>query len=193
MDVVGFVQGLNLFDLLLFVFVLAFFIVGYIQGTLRRLLGLAIVLVSLLFATNLRDPVGAWLARYWTQFPPEYSYMLAFGASFLVLFGAGSLTVQTFYHHTQLFAHSTFLDELIGGILGAIQALLLVGILVMVLDSYFKASAFPVNANELGFLRSLFDSYDTSQTAPIFRNALIPGFMTLFAWIVPGSLRSLFH
>lgn len=192
MDIVGFVQGLNLFDLLLFVFMFAFFVVGFIQGTLRRLLGLAIVLVSLIFATNLRDPVGAWLARYWTQFPPEYTYMLAFGASFLVLFGAGTITVQTFYHHTPLFARSTFVDELVGGILGVVQALVLVGILILVLDSYFRATSFPPNPNELGFLRSLFDSYNTSGTAPLFRNVLIPGFLTLFAWIVPSDLRALF-
>jgi uncharacterized membrane protein required for colicin V production len=191
-DVVGIVRGLNLFDLLVFVFVFAFFIVGFIQGTLRRLLGLAIVLVSLLFATNLREPIGSWLARYWTQFPAEYSSMLAFGGSFLFLFAAGSITVQTFYRHTPLFAHSTFADELLGGLLGAVQAVLLVGILVLVLDSYFKVAGFGPNPNELGFLRSLYNSYDLSQSAIPLRGALIPGFMALFAWIVPGSLRSLF-
>jgi uncharacterized membrane protein required for colicin V production len=191
-DVVGFVRGLNLFDLLLFVLTFAFFVVGFIQGTLRRLLGLAIVVVSLLFATNLRDPIGSWLAQYWTQFPPEYSYMLAFGGSFLLLFAAGSVAVQTFYHHTPLFAHSTFLDELIGGILGVVQATLPAGILVMILDSYFRATSFPVNGNELGFLRSLYEAYDPSQSAVFLRGIVVPGFLTLFAWIVPASLRSLF-
>ena len=72
MDVVEFIEGLNLFDILVVFFVAAFFVVGYIQGTLRRALGLAIALVSLLLALNLRDPLGAWLAQYWTQLPQAY-------------------------------------------------------------------------------------------------------------------------
>ncbi len=81
MDVVEFIQGLNLFDILAAFFVAGFFVIGYIQGTLRRLLGLAILLVSLLLALNLRDPLGAWLAQYWTHLPVQYVYMLAFGGA----------------------------------------------------------------------------------------------------------------
>ena len=36
MDVVEFIEGLNLFDILVVFFVAGFFVVGYIQGTLRR-------------------------------------------------------------------------------------------------------------------------------------------------------------
>ena len=52
-DVVAFIEGLNLFDILAAFFVAGFFVIGYIQGTIRRLLGLAICLVSLLLALNL--------------------------------------------------------------------------------------------------------------------------------------------
>ncbi len=189
MDVVGFIEGLNLFDLLVVFFVAGFFVVGYIQGTLRRLLGLAITLVALLLALNLREPLGSWLAQYWTQLPKAYVYMLAFGGSFLVIYIAGSLTVQTFYRRTNLFAKATVLDELIGGILGAIQALLMVGILILVLDSYFALPGMPADPDEIGFLRGIYDFYDTSQVAALYRDSLIPLFFALFGWIVPSALR----
>lgn len=189
MDLVEFIQGLNLFDILVAFFVAGFFVVGYIQGTLRRLLGLAICLVSLLLALNLRDPLGAWLAQYWTWLPKPYVYMLAFAGSFLVIYIAGSIVVQTFYKRTTIFTKATVVDELIGGILGAIQALLLVGILILVLDSYFVPYGNAPVPNEIRLLRDVFNFYDTSQVVSLFRDSLIPLFFVLFGWIVPSDLR----
>jgi uncharacterized membrane protein required for colicin V production len=191
-DVVEFIEGLNLFDLLVVFFVAGFFVVGYIQGTLRRLLGLAITLVSLLLALNLREPLGAWLAQYWTQLPKAYVYMLAFGVSFLVIYIAGSVTVQTFYKRTPLFAKATVLDELIGGILGALQALLMVGTLILILDSYYSLPGIPADPDEIGILRDIYNFYDTSQVAGLYRESLIPLFFALFGWIVPSDLAELY-
>jgi len=188
-DVVAFIEGLNLFDILAAFFVAGFFVIGYIQGTIRRLLGLAICLVSLLLALNLRDPLGAWLAQYWTQLPKPYVYMLAFLGSFLVIYVAGSITVQTFYRRTPLFAKATVLDELMGGILGALQALLMIGTLILVLDSYYALPGIPADPDEIAFLRSIFDFYDSSQIAELFRTSLIPLFFVLFGWIAPSDLR----
>ena len=56
----------------------AAFIIGYLQGTIRRLLGIAAVLFSFVLAAYLRDPFGNFLASNWTQFPPSYSHMIAF-------------------------------------------------------------------------------------------------------------------
>ena len=177
MDVVEFIQGLNLFDILVAFFVAGFFVVGYIQGTLRRLLGLAIALVSLLLAVNLRDPLGAWLAQYWTEMPQAYVYMLAFGGSFLVIYVAGSIAVQIFYRRTPLFAKATVVDELLGGILGALQALLLVGTLILVLDSYYRYAGRRPAPTRSGFLRDVFNFYDTSQIAALFRDVAHPALL----------------
>ncbi len=187
MDIVAFIQGLNLFDILVAFFVAGFFVVGYIQGTLRRVLGLAIALVSLLLALNLREPLGSWLAAYWFQLPREYVYMLALGGSFVVLFLAASITAQTFYRKTTVFTRASVLDEAVGGILGAVQALLLVGALILVLDSYY-ALGLPADPDEIDLFRSIFQLYDPSQIAAIYRDSLIPLFFALFGWIVPAAL-----
>jgi uncharacterized membrane protein required for colicin V production len=189
-DLVEFIQGLNLFDILVAFFVAGFFVVGYIQGTVRRLIGLAVLLLSLLLAINLRAPLGSWLAQYWTQLPREYVYMLAFGGSFLVIYIAGSLVVQTFYRKTELFSRASVVDELVGGILGAIQALLLVGILILVLDSYYALPGIPADPDEIALLRDVYGFYNTSQIAELYRSSLIPLFFVLFGWITPSDLAS---
>ncbi len=192
MDVVGTIRGLNFFDLLVVIFVCGFFLAGFVQGTLRRLMGLAILVVALLFSLNLRDPLGSWLGQYWTQFPKEYSTMLAFGISFVVIYMGGSILVQTFYRRTQLFKRSTVVDEIVGALLGILQALLLVGAMIMILDSFFRIPGIAPDSDEVGILRDIYRFYDPSQAAILFRDALIPAFLALFAWITPAGLRALF-
>jgi uncharacterized membrane protein required for colicin V production len=192
LDVVGAIRSLNLFDLLVVFFVCGFFLAGFVQGTLRRLFGLAILLMALLFALNLRDPLGSWLGGYWTQYPKGYSSMLAFGGSFVVIYLAGSILAQVFYRRTQLFKRSTAVDEIVGGLLGIVQALLLVGAMIMILDSYFRLPGAAASPNEIGIFRSIFGFYDPSQTAILFRDHLIPAFLALFAWIIPSGIRAIF-
>lgn len=192
MDVVGAIRSLNIFDLLAAFFVAGFFLAGFVQGTLRRLIGLGILVVSILFALNLRDPLGSWLGQYWTQFPKEYSTMLAFGASFVVIYLAASIATQVYYRRTQLFKRSSVLDEIIGGLLGILQAMLLLGTMIMILDSFFRIPGIPPSSNELGIFRDIFRFYDPSQTAILFRDALIPAFLSLFAWITPAGIRAFF-
>jgi uncharacterized membrane protein required for colicin V production len=191
-DVVGAIQSLNVFDLLVAFFVGGFFLAGFVQGTLRRLFGLGIVVVAILFALNLRDPLGSWLGGYWTQYPKEYSTMLAFGGSFVVIYLAGSILAQVFYRRTQLFKRSTVVDELVGGLLGILQALLLVGTMIAILDSYFRLPGVVASRSEIGILRDLYRFYDPSQAAGLFRDHMIPGFLALFAWITPAGLRAVF-
>ena len=118
--------------------------------------------------------------------------MLAFGVSFVVIYLGASIVAQVFYKRTQLFKRSTLVDELIGGALGVLQAVLLIGAMIMILDSFFRIPGIAPSPNEIGLLRDIFRFYDPSQAAILFRDVLIPAFLTLFAWITPASLRAFF-
>src|SRR6185312_17470675 len=61
------VDRITPFDLLIVLALLAMFIVGYAQGVVRRLLGIAAVLFALVLASYLRQPFGAYLANEWTN------------------------------------------------------------------------------------------------------------------------------
>ena len=62
MNIGEFLSSINRFDLLVVLFCFGMFVLGFIQGTIRRVLGLASMLFSFLFAANLRDPLGSYLA-----------------------------------------------------------------------------------------------------------------------------------
>jgi uncharacterized membrane protein required for colicin V production len=191
-DVAEFVRSIDLFDLLAILFLFAMFILGVIQGTIRRLLGLAAITFSFLLASQLRDPLGAFLAANWTHLPPEYGYMVGYGTIFLAASVATSLVIQGFYRPQPLFQRATFLDELLGGAVGIVQGLLILGAMIVILDSFFRLPGIAPNPNELGILRDLFSAYDRSGTAALFRETLVPAFFSILGGFVPDAVRGLF-
>ena len=185
-------SSINKFDLLVVLFAFGMFVLGYVQGTIRRVLGLASMLFSFLLAANLRDSVGSYLALNWNQFPDEYAVMLGFLIVFIASTIAFSLIIQGFYHRQPLFQKYTFVDEVIGGILGVIQGAFFLGCIIVILDSYFLIPGAPQSAGELGILRSFFDFYTDSGTASLFRTQLIPGFYNIFGLFIPESLKKFY-
>ena len=187
-----FITSINRFDLFVALFLFGMFVLGFFQGTIRRVLGILSMIFSFLVAANLRDPLGSFLASYWRQFPPEYAVMLGFGIVFVLATIGFTLVIQGFYKHQPLFAKATLADEIIGGVLGIIQGLFLIAFVMIVLDTYFEFSGNAQNASELLFLRGFHDLYDGALTAEILRSRLIPGFMNLFGILIPTDLQSFF-
>jgi uncharacterized membrane protein required for colicin V production len=186
-------DSINRFDLLVVLFVFGMFVLGFIQGTIRRVLGLASMLFSFLFAANLRDPLGGYLGQNWTAYPPEYSKMLGFGLVFVAATIAFTVVIQGFYHKQALFKKATFADELIGGILGIVQAMFLIGCIIVILDSYFRIPAAPKTTSEFGWIRDLFNLMDGSETAKLFREHLVPGFISVFGLLIPSDLQAFYN
>lgn len=190
MDISEFLTSIDPFDLLVVLVLAALFILGFIQGTVRRLLGIASLIFSFLVAANVRGPLGDFLAQNWSQFPGEYSRMIGFGTAFVAASLAFSLVIQAFYTKTPLFPKYTIVDELLGGLLGLVQGVVLLGAMIIILDSFFRIPGIAPQGTELPFLRELFTAYDGSITAEIFRTTLIPAFMTIVGPLIPSDLRS---
>jgi len=191
-DIAGFLTSLNTFDLVAALFLFGMFVLGFAQGTIRRLLGIASILFSFLLAGQLRDPLGSFLAKNWTQFPSQYSYMLAYLIVFVFATILFSIIIQSFYKHQPLFEKSRFGDEILGGVLGVLQGILLLGIMIVILDSYFTIPGLEVSSNELGILRSVFDWYDPSAIAGLFRDTLIPAAFAILGPLIPDEVKSFF-
>ena len=92
-----FINSINIFDLLVLGALMGMFVLGYIQGVIRRLIGIVSIIFSFVLAANLRGPLGDFLARNWTQFPAEYSRMIGFGVVFAVSAIGLALIVQFSY------------------------------------------------------------------------------------------------
>lgn len=192
LTIVDFITSINRFDLIAALFLLGMFVLGFFQGTIRRILGLLSMLFSFLVAANLRAPLGSFLATYWNQFSDEYAVMLGFGIVFVAATIAFTLIIQGFYHHQPLFEKATLADEIIGGVLGVIQGLFLIGFFVIILDTYFEHASVLPSPSELTFIRGFHDFYDNSFTSELLRTRLIPGFMNVFGVLIPNDVKSYF-
>jgi uncharacterized membrane protein required for colicin V production len=189
LDIAEFIRSLNLFDLLMVLVLFGMFVLGFVQGTVRRLLGVASILFSFLVAANLREPLGNFLARNWTQFDPAYAVMVGFGTMFVAGSIAFTLVIQGFYKKASLWEKYEWADEVLGGLLGIVQGLVILGAMIIILDSAFEVQM--AERNELVLLREIHDAYDGSVTAAVMRGSLIPAFYFLFGLFVPESLRSI--
>ncbi len=190
MDVGKFLSGIQGIDFVIVLFFLFFFVLGFAQGTLRRLLGIASILFSFLLAANLAAPLADFLGANWTQFPREYSYMVGFGTLFIASAIAFALVIQGFYKSQPLFAKARFADEIIGALLGLVEAALLFAILLIILDSFFRIPGIPADPQELPFLRELWTVLDTSKMAEIWRQSVIPAFFVLTGLFIPDNIEA---
>lgn len=188
MDIPGFISSLTPVDVVLFVvFGLAFFF-GFHQGLIRQVLGLGVMVVGFVLAANFREPIGGWLAGYWTTLPPSFSQMIAFAVSFLVLFLLGNAIVQFTYKRMPILSHIAFLDEVAGGVLALFVAVVAVAMLVFTLDTYFLFAGNPAGG-DVKWLRDLHGSLDGAALVHAMRQAVIPGLVAILGPLVPEAIR----
>jgi membrane protein required for colicin V production len=189
-DVGTFLNGVGTIDLLIVLYFLGFFVLGFAQGTIRRLLGIGSILFSWFLAALIAEPLSNFLGANWTQFPKEYSYMVGFATIFFASSISFALVVQGFYKPQPLFQKARFADEIIGGILGLVQAAIIFGAVLIILDSFFRIPAMPVDPQELPLARELWGALDGSRFADVFRDSLIPAFFLLTGLFVPDDIEA---
>ncbi len=192
MDLGQFLDGIVLVDMLLIVYFMGFFVLGFAQGTIRRLIGLGAILFSFLFAANVAEPLGSFLATNWTHLPKQYSYMIGFGTIFVAASLAFAIVVQGFYHPQPLFQKARFADEILGGLLGLLQAGVILAAVVIILDSYFRLTGVAPDGDEIGFLRELWMALDGSTIVAVFRSTLIPAFFVIVGLFIPNSIKAFY-
>ena len=190
MDVGTFLNGVGTIDLLIVLYFIGFFVLGFAQGTIRRLIGIGSILFSWFLAALLAAPLSDFLGANWTQFPKEYSYMIGFGTIFVASTIAFALVAQGFYKPQPLFQKARFADEIIGGLLGLLEAAIIFGAILVILDSFFRIPGIQPDPQELPFLRDILTALDGSQFAHLFRTTLIPAFFLLFGLFVPDNIES---
>ena len=182
------------FDLVILLALLAMFIVGYAQGVIRRLLGIGAILFSLLLAAQLRQPVGQYLTHEWSTIAQSYSYMVAFGAVFAASAITISLGIQLTYRPAPLFEKYPVLDEIVGGLLGVLEGLIILVALFLILDPHYGLPEVKQNVGlgEFTFLRTIHDLLDDTLTAQIVRNNIVPGLFLVLGFLFPQDVRDAF-
>lgn len=192
MNVTEFLSSVNLTDVLIVLVLFGFFILGFIQGTVRRVVGILSIMFSFFLAAQLHVPLGEFLGDNWSQFPREYAAMIGFLTVFVAAVVAFSLVIQGTYRKAPLFAKYPVIDEVLGGVLGVIEGFLLLLFVMIILDQFFLLTNFPVDEDELPFLRGFWDMINTSGTGELLHSQLIPNFVNLTSFLLPETIKQLY-
>lgn len=190
MDIVETIRSFNLFDLLVLLFLFFMFVVGFVQGTVRRLVGTLSFIFSFFLAALLSVPFGQFLMDYWTNYPTQYSQMIAFLVLFLAAIVAFFLVIQGTYTKTQLFAKYPVVDEILGGVVGVAQGLLLLLFLTIILDQYFLFYPTSPPMDEVPFLRTFWTAIDDSGFGMLLHQQVIPNFVNLVGFLLPDYVKA---
>jgi uncharacterized membrane protein required for colicin V production len=190
LDIAGFFATVNLADLVIFAYMLGWFVLGFAQGAVRRVVGILTMAFSFFLAAQLNVYLGPFLASHWTQFPNGYAEMVGFGTLFVAGAIAFALIVQGTYKRVAVFAAHPIVDEALGGLLGLIQGGMVLMFAIIILDQFFLTASPAADPTELPLLRPLWTGINSSWTGGVLHQSLIPSFMTVTGFLVPSAIRA---
>lgn len=191
MDFGEWLGSLNIVDVIIVIGLVGMFVVGYVQGAVRRGVGVATMTISFFLAGQLNQWLGKFLAENWVQYPPLYSYMIGY----LILFFAGviafAVVVQVTYHKVELFVRFPVLDEVLGGLLGVTWGILLLLFTMTILGTYFLVAP-AGDADEWKVLRDLWNALYGSWFGQVLVTRVIPVFVSWTAFLLPASVTTVY-
>jgi uncharacterized membrane protein required for colicin V production len=192
-DLREWLASINVVDILVVLFLFGMFILGWAQGSIRRLIGILTITFSFLLAMQLNAFwLGGFLQENWTQYPQEYSNMIGYLVIFLAACVAFFLVVQGTYHKAEVFAKYPIVDEILGGVLGVVQGALFLLFITIILDQYFLSTGVRQDADELPYLRDIWTAINGSQTGAMLHGTVIPTFLGIVSFLIPESVLQLY-
>lgn len=190
MDIVGLVQSMTAADIILLLLFASAFVFGFFQGATRALMVFGTWAFAFLLAANLWQPLGSWLAGYWTPFETGYSKMLAFGIAFTVALVLANIAVAVFTRRAPLLGRWPILDEVLGGFLMLAVALLLVAGTMIGLDTFYAGRPLQ-GIVDVSWVTGLHTALVESVVGGWVRDTIVPSVLAVLAPVIPGEIRRL--
>jgi len=176
-------------DVILVVLLVTGFLLGYVRGALRQLIVLGAWLVAFLIAPYLRSPVGDFILANTHEYTREYVDMLAFLASFVVMFLLALVVIELGGKTIHL-SKRPVVDEVVGGFLMLGATLLSIAAIVIALDSYYLNPV--IGAIEQPFIHDIHNGLERSAIVDAMHYALIPALIALLGPLLPADIRNLY-
>ncbi|MFI5291952.1 MAG: CvpA family protein [Candidatus Limnocylindrales bacterium] len=189
MDLGSFLTSLTLADLALLLIYLGAFALGFMQGGTRGVLVLLDWVFAFVIGITVWQPLGDWLGGQWTFYQHEYTQMLAFLIGFFVALVIGAILIVSFSKRAPLLPRWPFADELLGGFLFVIFALLVTGAVMVGLDTVYPGGQ--SNRVDVPWLTTIADALQGSVVGGWIDAIIATFILTVFAPIIPDAFEAL--
>ncbi len=178
-------------DLLLLGFIAGYVRGGWSTGFLRRLVGLGFLAGSFVAGAYLRQPVGAIIAGIFPDIPPSYADMVGYSVSFAVLVVGLNIISGPVLGKVAMTGVSRAMDQALGAVFGAIEAILLISVAIVILDTYFGKTGALATDPGLGFLKTLSQALDQSTIGQFLIQTTVPFVLAVLGPLLPTDVSSL--
>ncbi len=178
-------------DLILLGFIAGFVRGGWSTGFLRRLVGLGYLALAFVAGAYLRQPVGALLLKVFPQIPPAYADMVGYTVAFTVLVAALNIITGPILKKATPGGLSKMLDQALGAVFGAIEAILIISVAIVILDTYFGTAGALGQDPGLGFLKTISQALDSSTIGQFLIHTTVPFVLAVLGPLLPKDISSL--
>ena len=161
---------------------------GFFRGPIRQLLAIGAWIVTFVGTAHLRAPLGEWLDASSSELARDYSMLLAFVALYLAVYTAALLLVELGGGAGSSLTRYPLLDDVLGGVLGFVVAVLFVAGAVVALDSYYLVTP-QVQPGEFGWLRDIERSLTGSTVTDLLHEWVIRPLGLLLGPLLPPDIR----
>jgi len=177
-------------DVVLIGFIGGYIVGGWRTGFLRRLAGLGFLALSFVLGAYLRTPIGAILHTIFKDIPESYLAMVGYTIAFAALVIVFNIVTGPVLSKVAVSGLSRTLDQVLGAILGGVEAILIISVAVVILDTYFGPKGTFGGEPGLGFLKQLTDALNTSTTVQILRETTVPFVLAILGPLLPKDVTT---
>ena len=177
-------------DLFLVLFIAGYVFGGWRTGLLRRLAGLAFIAIGLITGAYLRVPVGALVAGFFKEVPPEYADMVGYAVTFVVIVTALNLVSGPILSRATVGGFSQVTDRSLGAVIGGVEAVLIISAAIVILDTYFGTTGPLAGVPGLGILTSVSEALDESAIGQFLIGTTVPLVLTILGPLLPKDVTS---
>ena len=178
-------------DVILLGIIAGFIAGGWRTGFLRRLVGLGYAAVAIVAGAYLRYAVGGLISTVFSQVPRDYADMVGYLVSVTILIAGLNLISHRVLGKVAVSGVSRVTDQALGAALGGAEAILLISVLIVVLDTYFGHGVKATQFTGLGLLYQLDQALDASTTAQLLRQTTVPFVLAVLGPLLPKDVTTL--
>jgi len=181
-----------LMDIVLVGFIAGFIFGGFRTGFLRRLLGIAFIVVAAVAGAYFRYPVGVIAKQFFPDIPADYANLVGYAIAFPAIL-VGLYIVEAVFLRKLVPQHglSRGLDQALGAVFGGIEAILILSVLVVVVDIYFGTKSLLAADMPPGLLKTFTEAFNGAETVRLLRETTVPVMLAILGPLLPKDLTTL--
>lgn len=179
-------------DIVLVGFIGGFIYGGFRTGFLRRLLGLVFIVIAAVAGAYFRYPVGLIAKQFFPDIPADYANLVGYTIAFpAILVGLYILEAAFLRHVIPQHGLSRGLDAALGAVFGGLEAILILSVAIVVVDTYFGTRSQLAADIPPGVLKSFTEAFNSAETVKLLRGSTVPVILAILGPLLPKDVTTL--